>query len=214
LEIVLNAGRGLWVASALLSLCARAESLEGAGRIAVLPGWRYTPNDTFEASAAAAGHPLTGRSPGGLQLTGVFAYAPTASIEVAIDLFAGWEVLRLEGTDPVTSVTYGALAGFRAFALWNDRWVPCAGLALGPVLVYTSGGPATRATERLVTGYAAVGGMAYRIDPGLSVSGEVRWLLARGTVSEVGGVNGGGLWVGVGLTWWIPPDASRGGAVR
>jgi hypothetical protein len=214
LEIVLNARRGVFAASALLALCAGAQSLEGAGRISVLPGWRYTPNDTFAASAAATDHPLTRPSPGGLQLTGVFAYAASASIEVAIDLFAGWETLRLEAAEPVTSVTYGALAGFRFYALWDERWAPNIGLGLGPVLVYTSGGPAARTTERVVTGYAAIAGLAYRLDPGLSVSAEARWLLARGALPEVGGVNGGGLWAGVGLTWWFAPDPSRGSAVQ
>ena len=211
---MLNAGRVVFAASALVALGAGAQSQEGAGRISILPGWRYTPNDAFAASAAAAGHPLTAPSRGGLQLTGVFAYAASASIEVAIDLFAGWETLRLEAAEPVTSVTYGALAGFRFYALWDERWVPNFGLGLGPVLVYTSGGPAARVTERVVTGYAAIAGVAYRLDPGLSLSAEARWLLARGAVPEVGGVNGGGLWAGVGLTWWFAPDPSRGRGVQ
>ena len=193
----------------LLASAACAQSLEGMGRVTIHPGWRYTPNDAFRASAAAAGHPLTRPSPGGPQLTGTFAYAATSSIEVAIDLFAGYETLRLEATDALTSVTYGALAGFRAFTVpGDDRWVLHAGLGLGPVLVYTSGGPLPGPTERLVTGYAAVVGLSYRIAETLSLSADARWLLARGIVSEIGGINGGGAWAGIGLTWWIPSEPS------
>jgi hypothetical protein len=213
----LNALRALAAVATLLSCGARAQSLEGMGRITVHPGWRYTPNDAFRTSAAQAGHPLARPSRGGPQITGTFAYAATSSIEVTIDLFAGYETLRLEATEALTSVTYGALAGFRAFALLgDDRWVLHAGLGLGPVLVYTSGGPLPRPTERLVTGYAAVAGLSYRIGDAISVSGDARWLLARGLVSEIGGINGGGAWAGLGLTWWIPsePSSVRPSAAR
>jgi opacity protein-like surface antigen len=207
--------RALVVGAALLaSQQARAQSVEGTGRVAVHPGWRYTPNETFRASAADVGHPLTRRSPGGPQITGTFAYAASASIEAAIDLFAGYERLRLDGTEAVTSVTYGALVGFRAFANLGDRLVPNAGLGLGPVLVYTSGGPVGGPAERLVTGYAALAGISYRLTDSVAVSADARWLLARGTVSEIGGVNGGGAWAGIGVTWLIPPDPSRPGALQ
>jgi hypothetical protein len=206
--------RALLLGGALWLSDARAESLEGVGRVGVHPGWRWTPNDHFRSSAAAAGHPIGPPSPGGPQITGTFAYAATSSIEVAIDLFAGYESLRMEGTPDVASITYGALVGFRAFAPLGERWVPCAGLGLGPVLVYTSGGPGAGPTERLVTGYAAIAGISYRIGDTLSVSADARWLLARGMVAEIGGVNGGGAWAGVGLTWWVPSEPSRIGAVH
>ena len=37
---------------------------------------------------------------------------------------------------------------------------------------------------------------------------DVKVMLARGQVANIGGVNGGGLWAGVGIAWLFPRDAS------
>lgn len=197
----------------LAALDASAQARGGAGRVSLMPGWRYTPNGSFTDSAEAAGHPLQKPSPGGPQLTGTFAYAATDSIEAAIDLFGGYETLQLTDADELTSVTYGALLGFRAFTQWGS-WVPNFGFSLGPVLVYTSGGLGERAHERLVTGYSASAGISLFLSESLSLTADVRVLLARGLASGIGGINGGGVWGGVGLTWWIASEPSRPGSVR
>lgn len=197
----------------LLSTSASAQSLEGRGRISIQPGWRWTPNDYFAASAEAKRHALEYASPGGPQLTGTFAYAAGSHIEVAIDLFAGSETLHLADAAAVTSVSYGALVGFRSF--WEvGALVPYVGLALGPTLVYTSGGLDPRATERLTTGYSAVGGVTWRVTDSLGITFDLRALLARGLVSGIGGVNAGGAWGGLGLTWYFAPEPERPGSVR
>lgn len=205
----------LALAVALLgSLSASAQSLEGVGRITVTPGWRWTPNTYFADSAEEQGHPLQRASIGGPQLTGTFAYAATPALEVAIDLFAGYETLELAAVDdPVTSVSYGALVGFRGF--WDlGSVVPYLGAAVGPTLVYTTGGLDDRSTERLTTGYAAIGGLTWRATDQLGVTFDVRALLARGLVKGVGGINAGGAWAGLGLTWYFAAEPGRPGAVR
>lgn len=197
----------------LLGSSAFAESLEGVGRISLLPGWRWTPNGHFAATAAERGHPLERASVGGPQLTATFAYAASDAIEVAIDLFAGFETLRLREAEPLTSVSYGALAGARAY--WSlGRFAPYLGLGVGPVLVYTSGGLQTRPNERVTTGYAAMGGVSYRLTDTFAVTFDARALLARGNVAGVGGINGGGAWAGVGVSWLFAAEPGRTGAVR
>ena len=210
---VLVAPRVLLFIVALCSFGASAQEIEGSGRISLLPGWRYTPNVFFADSADEAGHALTRPSFGGPQITGTFGYAASSSIEVVIELFAGYESLHLEASESVSSVSYGALAGFRGF-LPLESWVLNAGLGIGPVLVYTTGGPTERGIERLTTGYSATAGVSYFLSPSISLTAELRYLLARGFVDGIGGINGGGLWGGVGVTFWMLSEPSRPGAVR
>lgn len=196
-----------------VSSLAQAQSMEGAGRISLMPGWRYTPNAFFADNAEQAGYPLQQTSPGGPQIVGTFAYAATDALEVAIDLFAGYENLRLANSDDVTSVSYGALAGVRAF--WPmGRFVPNIGLGLGPTLVYTTGGPSQSNTERVTTAYFGSAGVTYRFSDVLGATLDVRYLYARGMVPQIGGVNAGGVWANLGVTWYFAGEPARRGAVR
>ncbi len=194
---------------------ARAQSLEGTGRVTLTGGWRYTPNDYFQGRAAEAGFTAS-PSAGGPQAVGTFAYAATSSLEVAVDLFAGAERIELAGTKPLSSATYGAMIGFRSF--WplgaEGTVVPNAGLALGPMLAWTTGGPEDVSTERLATVYAASAGVSVRLSETFGLALDVRYLLARGLVPGISGINMGGLWAGVGATWFLPGEPSRRGAVR
>jgi hypothetical protein len=86
------------------------------------------------------------------------------------------------------------------------------GFLLGPTLVLESGGGIPETTEELVTGYLGSAGLSARSEA-FCVSLEYRLLLARGFVPGIGGINGGGSWFGVGLTWWFAGESrpSRGG---
>lgn len=198
---------GLLAALAACSASAEAGSVKGQGRIALLGGWRLTPNDHFRGAAAASGFALVRSSPGGPQATGAFAYAATSSIEVAIDLFAGYEELALEQAGELSSITYGGLLGVRF--LWPDALaeglVPHLGLHAGPALVLTSN-PALGATEVFTTGYAVSAGIGWRLGERLGVAAEYKLLLARGQVAGVGSINGGGQWLSLGIVFFFPPD--------
>ncbi len=200
------------LAALLCAGAAQAAYPEGTGRITLTGGWRYTPNDHFLRSARAAG--LEGTpSPGGPQLTGTFAYAATGGLEVAVDLFGGTERISLQGADAVSSTTYGALVGARGF--WPlGRWVPNLGLALGPALVYTAGGPEQESAERLITCYAATAGLTFLMSDTFALSLDARLLLGRGWVPGISGINGGGVWAGIGASWLFPGEPSRPGAIR
>jgi hypothetical protein len=205
----------LTLALVLCGSAAAAQSMEGTGRVTVLGGWRYSPNDHFLRSARAAGFEPTA-SPGGPQLTGTFAYAATSALEVAVDLFAGTERLRLQGAEAVSSTTYGALVGFRAFSPLGTRGtvIPNGGLALGPGLAYTAGGPEGGSSERLITVYAGMVGLSWRLSDTFALSADVRLLLGRGFVPGISGLNAGGLWGGLGATWIFPGEPERRSAVR
>lgn len=193
----------------LLSAAATAGPLQGVGRVSVQPGWRYTPNGPFYISTAAAGAPVAAPSRGGPVIATSFAYSATDSIEVAVDLFLGGEQFRVENASSMLSVTYGAAAGVRfqwALGEWGpfQEVVPYAGLLVGPTLVNVSGGPLQGSHEESVTGFIGSAGLTGRVGETWGVSLEYRFLLARGLVPDVGSINGGGHWLGLGLTWYFP----------
>ena len=197
----------------LVPSLAGAEGLAGLGRVRLQPGWRLTPNDTFFASATAAGAPPVAPSPGGPALFGSFAYSASELIEVGVDLFAGGEFLRLTGREPLLSLTYGGLIGARLHQALGDlgpfrEVVAHVGLLAGPTLIYVRGGGLAAPTERLTTGYLASAGIFARIGERWGLCADYRLLLARGMVPGIGGVNGGGSWLGLGVVWYFPPEVS------
>ena len=200
------------VAAFFLAGSAHAFS-EGTGRISVLPGWRYTPNDFFAGSAQKAGFPLEQASPGGPQLTASFGYMATDAIEIAIELFGGFESLQLQNYGEVTSVSYGAEVVVRGY-FDAGRFHPYLGGGVGPVFAYTTGGDTRDSTERLITGYLVNAGVSWELSDRLALTLDAKWLIARGLVRDIGGVNSGGLWTGIGVTWLLPGEASRTGSVR
>jgi hypothetical protein len=207
LEVLVRRSRGALLG--LLSAIATAGPLEGVGRVSVQPGWRLTPNGAFYASAAAAGLPASGSSPGGPVLASSFAYSATDYAEVAVDLFLGGEQFRLGDEAPLRSVTYGAAAGVRfqqALGEWGpfQEVVPYAGFLIGPTLIGVDGGRLSAMHEDVVTGYTASAGVTARLGETWGVCLEYRFLLARGQVPGVGSINGGGNWLGLGLAWYFP----------
>ncbi len=189
-----------------LSTSASAAEPAGTGRITLLPGYRYTPNDFFRKRAAAAGLVLGAPSPGGPQISASFGYRPSDAIEVGIDLLGGGEQLEVPGFKPLSSVTYGALLGPRFFLPVSDRLDLIAGVFTGGVLVYLSGGQLTEPSESFLQTYGGLVGVTFKFSESFAATAEAKLLLARGIYPEVGGFNGGGLWAGVGLTYVFPPE--------
>ncbi len=209
---MIHVSRLVFLAALVLAGAAQAFS-EGTGRISVLPGWRYTPNAYFAGSAQQAGFPLERASPGGPQLTASFGYMATDAIEVGIDLFGGFESLPLQNFGEVTSVTYGAELVIRGY-FDAGSFHPYLGAGLGPVFAFTTGGETRDSSERLVTGYVVNAGVSWALTDRLAVTLDAKWLIARGFVRDIGGVNSGGLWSGIGVSWLLPGEASRTGSVR
>lgn len=196
-----------------LPCVAGAGGLVGTGRVSLQPGWRLTPNDTFYASASAVGAPPATLSPGGPALSSSFAYSINDLIELGIDLFAGAELLRLEGQEPLVSLTYGGVVGLRlhwALGDWGplEDVVPYAGLLGGPVLVYASGGNLAAPSELATTGYMGSLGISARLGDRWGLCAEYRLLAVRGVVPGIGSVNGGGSWLGIGVTWYFPAEVA------
>ncbi|HLL54866.1 MAG TPA: hypothetical protein VK447_15030 [Myxococcaceae bacterium] len=189
---------------------------EGEGRVTLQGGWRLTPNDFFFARAESLGITRESRSIGGPTVVGTFGYMATDALEVTIDLFVGFEQLRLSGREPLSSLTYGGAGGVRYHVPLGS--LPFADLSahvgalLGPTLVLETGGGIPEPTEELVSGYMASAGLSARSGT-MSIALEYRLLLARGFVPGIGGINGGGSWFGLGVTWWIAAEsrpANRG----
>lgn len=204
--------RHVLVAACLCAGAASAQNMEGVGRIALHAGWRYTPNAHFARNAEVNGTPVEAPSAGGPQFTGTFGYAATSSLELTIDLFAGVDTLKLQNASDLSLVSYGALVGVRAYWTFGPL-VPNIGLGVGPLLAYSSGGPFA-ATERVVTAYAAMGGLTWRLSDTLGVTFDVRYIQARGYVTGISSVNAGGLWGGAGVVFLFPSGPERSGAIR
>jgi hypothetical protein len=194
---------------AAILFCSGAHaSLDGLGRISVLPGWRYTPNDYFGGSAQRAGFPLEKKSPGGPDLSLSFGYMASERIEVGIDLLGGYEAMKLRGLGELSSTTYGGLLQIRS-VFEAGRLLPYIGAGLGPIFALVQGIEGQGKEEKLVTGYSLGGGASFRLDERLALTLDAKWILARGFVPGIGGINSGGLFAGAGLTWLLPGEPSR-----
>ncbi len=184
--------------------------------MALLPGWRLTPNDHFYRSAAEAGFPVEGSSPGGPSFIGTFAYSALANLEVAIDLFGSAEQLHLQGRSAFTSISYGALLGARL--QWSgfiaEELTSYVGLFTGPVLIYVTGGDLPQPEEHLATGYAGAVGLTYRLSESFGLTLEYRLLLARGQVTDLGSLNGGGQMLSVGMSFFVPGEGPSRNELR
>jgi opacity protein-like surface antigen len=196
--------RGLVVlACALLfAPAARADGVEGQGRLSVSGGWRLTPNRYFTDHAARGGHPLVSDSHGGPQGVASFGYGATANLEVNIELLVGAESITLQGLDPVSTVTYGGLISGRLYLLPDSVVRPWLQVSTGPLLVYVTGAGASEPNEQLKQGFAVGAGLNIPLSGAWSLVAEYRLLFVRGNVSGVpnaAGINGGGSWFGLGI---------------
>lgn len=197
------------------SSLAESRSLDGFGRVTGAIGWRLTPNDTFYASARAAGREMAAASFGGPGASARFGYSATDYAEVGIDLHASGEQLRLVGVAPITSITYGALISLHLQwpGLAFDNLVPYVAVSAGPTLVYVTSADFTSA-ETFSLAWSGGVGFTYRLGERLGVTLDYRFLLARGAVPDLGSVNGGGHQVIVGLTMFFSPEPLPGESPR
>lgn len=201
----------------LFATAARADGVEGEGRLSVSGGWRLTANRYFTDHAAAGGHPLLTDSHGGPQGVASFGYGATANLEINIELLAGTESITLQGLDPIRSVTYGGLLSGRLYLLTDGAIRPWLQIATGPLLVYVSGAGASEPNEQLKQGFAAGLGLTVPLAGAWSLVAEYRLLLVRGNVSGVEGahgINGGGSWFGLGIGYSFGVAADPADSLR
>lgn len=195
---------------ALLSTGARAEGVEGWGRISVGGGWRWVPNWHLEARAAQAGTPVVSALHGGPQGSAAFGYGVTPWLEAAIDVFAGYDTFEVQGTRPYTAVSYGALLGAKVYApdLLVEGLQPYLGVQVGPTLSMLTSDDAAL-PERALAGTSLSGGATLRLGERFGLTFDVRYLLARNFLPPLSGLNVGGVWFSVMLTVFVPPAPKR-----
>lgn len=186
-------------------------SIEGLGRITVGGGIRWVPNDHFRKGVANEGHPVEMWWPVGPQAFASFGYGVLSFLEVSIDLVGAGERYKLLDMPESASVTYGALAGLRLMKadLFFEGFTPFAGVLLGPIFGHLSRDDGL-VEERVVTGFSAVAGVAFRFTHLIGLWVEYRFLLARGVAPELStGINVGGSWWGVGFTIYLESPGSE-----
>lgn len=190
-------------------------STDGIGRISVGGGARWTLNDWFNGKAAAAGRPVTTAegfvtAPLGFQGTASFGYGAFDWFEVAVDVFGGFESFQLEGWQPFSSTSYGALVGLRVtrYDVLFPGFVPYVGVQTGPILS-TVTSPSAPGSENVLQGWSVNGGAAYKITDRLGFFVDVRYLLGRVFVAEIAGRNVGGVFVSVGVSIFLPAAPKR-----
>jgi len=197
---------------ALVCLPAFAEderSVDGLGRVSVQAGYRWVPNVYFAQQAGAAGYPMPHHSPGGPQGSLSFGYGATQFIEGTIDLFIGYEQLKLANLDPFDAYSYGALFGARAVAMdWPFHGLaPYVGVQVGPLLGVVDSKTYPN-HETVTTGYSFQAGATLRFGDRFGLDLSVRYLVGRSYVTGISGVNVGGLLVSLGLNVYFagPPN--------
>ncbi|MBF5041001.1 hypothetical protein FGE12_01255 [Aggregicoccus sp. 17bor-14] len=191
-------------------------SLDGVGRITVAGGWRRTSNDTFLSGYYARpenqGLQRGAPSPGGPLLVATFGYAVSEHVELGVDLFGSAERIRLSGAPQLTTLTYGALLGLRLQTLLEgvgpQGLLPWVGVLGGPTLVLSTfqGQPGTEGVKQA---WGLTAGGSLRLTDRWAATMELRGLLARGPVKDLGSVNGGGVWLGLGATYTFDAEPSR-----
>lgn len=195
---------------------AQDRTVEGMGRVAVLGGYRWAPNEPFRNRAAELETPVVGKMPGGPQFSASFGYAPTDWIEASIDVFGGFESFSMTKYDDFTSVTYGALLGARLEKMdFPVRGLlPYLGVQIGPTLSFVTG-KIKGNVEKLNTGISINAGLTFRIADKWGIGFDVRYLFASGGVPDMNyaSLNAGGLWGSLSITYFIgagPKDPMNG----
>ena len=204
------------VGSVFLASPAFADSAtDGVGRVSFGGGLRWTPNGFFNGKAAEAGHANTMAeefvtAPLGFQGMASFGYGAFEWLELAVDVFGGFESFQLEGWLPFSSVSYGGLIGLRLtrYDFPVAGLVPYLGVQTGPMLVTVSS-PSSPGAEKIMQAWSVNGGAAYKFTDKLAVYVDVRYLYGRAYVSDIAGRNVGGVWFSAGLTIFVPPTAKR-----
>jgi hypothetical protein len=188
---------------------------DGVGRVSFGGGLRWTPNGFFNGKAAEAGHANTTAedfvtAPLGFQGMASFGYGAFEWLEVAVDVFGGFESFQLEGWLPFSSVSYGGLFGVRLtrYDFPVKGLVPYLGVQSGPMLV-TVNSPSVPGTERIMQAWSVNGGATWKFTDKLGIYVDVRYLYGRAYVSEIAARNVGGLWFSAGLSIFFAPTPKR-----
>ncbi|MDP3503025.1 MAG: hypothetical protein Q8S33_22015 [Myxococcales bacterium] len=188
---------------------------DGVGRVSFGGGLRWTPNGFFNVKATEAGRPTTSSeefvtAPLGFQGMASFGYGAFEWLELAVDVFGGFESFQLEGWLPFSSVSYGGLIGVRLtrYDFPFAGLVPYLGIQTGPMLV-TVTSPSLPGAERIMQAWSVNGGAAWKFTERLGLYVDIRYLYGRAYVSEIAGRNVGGVWFSAGLTIFFPPTPRR-----
>lgn len=187
-------------------------STDGVGRISLGGGLRWTMNDYFNARATEAGRPVekTGTAPFGFQGMGSFGYGAFDWLELAVDLFGGFESFQIAGEDLFSSVSYGGLIGLRLtrYDFPFQGLVPYVGVQTGPMLTIVTA-PTEPGGERILQGWSVNGGATFRITERVGIFVDVRYLYGRVFVAELAGRNVGGVFVSAGVSLFFPSSPKR-----
>jgi len=183
---------------------------EGAGRITVLAGYRWAPNWYLFDRAKAIGAESIKATEGGPALQIGFGFMATDWLDVAVDLFGGPDWFTLGGLGSFTAVTYGGLIGARLTGanVFFRGLSPYLGVEGGPTFAFVQSS-SVEVPERLVFGFATVGGFHWRFSDTWALTFDARWLLARGFVTGVSGFNAGGVLVSIGVSYLFAPAPQR-----
>ncbi len=182
------------------------EAVDGWGRITVSGGYRWVPNWYFEGKASTAGTPYTSKAMGGVAGILGFGYGLGDHIEIGIDLFGAWHPFSLGALGAFDGIAYGGMLGVRltgSNAIFTGL-MPYFGAQGGIVLADVQGGTVD-VREKLMGGAAVMAGLHYKVSDHWGVTLDVRWVWARLTFPTIGGMNSGGVWVTLGVSYFISP---------
>lgn len=187
-------------------------STDGVGRISLGGGLRWTMNDYFNARAAEAGRAVEpkGTAPLGFQGMASFGYGAFEWLELAVDLFGGFESFQIAGEDMFSSLSYGGLLGLRVtrYDFPFQGLVPYLGVQSGLMLSIVSS-PTEPAGERAMQTWSVNGGATYRLTERFGFYLDIRFLTGRVFVAELAGRNVGGVFVSAGVSFFFPSTPKR-----
>ncbi|MER2565894.1 MAG: hypothetical protein ABTQ32_34535 [Myxococcaceae bacterium] len=187
-------------------------STDGVGRISLGGGLRWTMNDYFNSRATEVGRPVlkTGTAPYGFQGMASFGYGAFDWLELAVDLFGGFESFQLADEELFSSVSYGGLIGLRVtrYDFPFQGLVPYVGVQTGPMLTIVTA-PTEPGGERILQGWSVNGGATFRITERIGVFVDARYLYGRVFVAELAGRNVGGVFVSAGVSLFFPSSPKR-----
>lgn len=206
-----TAGNALGACLALVTLLgpAAAAAVPGQGttRIGLQLGWRYQPNGRFLEWASSSRHPLTGASPGGPSLLGVFGYRVLPELEVAIELGFGAERFRFRD-DPAMTLEQMPVTLAVRWAPWGGALYPYLGAGYGYFLNFFSNAPGGT-KESHGAGPTVLAGAVYDVTPRVSLVAEYRFAYCRVELTDLGYLQTGGSTFFLGAHVAFPPEDRR-----
>lgn len=197
----------------VLSANARADGIDGWGRISIGGGFRWIPNWWFHDRARAAGTPVVGGIDGGPQVTTSFGYGVTKYFELSIELLGGqqsFSVQRGDLVDPHSAFMGAALIGARLVGsdVFFTGLMPYLSVQAGPLFSSLNSDTVSN-REKLTVAYSVSGGFNVRFTRTIGAGLEVRYIQARAYVPDISGFNVGGVLVSAQFTIFFPPSLKQ-----